>query len=504
MAVSEHSPTTSNGTSGEPYRLTEDRRSSDSRIDSGPSQVIAPARETWSLRRQLIVPLGATILLVALAVSAITWWAAQDSQRRWAAEKMDTVYEQLRQASYPLTERVIDQIKSYSGVDAILIRKEGAPVTTLSQADYNALAPTASDPRSSVAIGTWTLGDRLFHYRSYTPPQNSREDGFKELVLLVRQPRDSGVFFAPVWAPIASGLVSVAAMILVTTIVGSRIVRRIEDLETQVVRIAQGKFEVMEPRGPNDAIRRLSVSINSMSSQLAKAQDWIARTERSRLISMIAGGMAHQLRNALTGASLLVQSFIRSHAGERVEELSMAEQQLKLAAEAVRRLLASDPNVEMVDEPEMTAHSIMDAARDCVATYAEHQQVAMTWDLGERNHDTLVPQGSAVAGAIVNLLMNAIEATGRGGQVQCTMECQTSPRQVLWRIVDNGPGPDPTLANSIMEPFVTSKKEGVGLGLAMAARVAKRCHGSLSWRREQEHTIFELVIPSSTGKNEAP
>jgi signal transduction histidine kinase len=456
-------------------------------------------RETWSLRRQLIVPLGATILLVALAVSAITWWAAQDSQRRWAAEKMDTVYEQLRQASYPLTERVIEQIKSYSGVDAILIPKEGAPVTTLSQADYNALAANASDPRSSVATGTWMLGDRLFHYRKYTPPLNIRDDGLQELVLLVQQPRDPGVLFAPVWAPIASGLVSIAAMILVTTIVGSRIVRRIEDLESQVVRIAQGKFDVVEPRGPNDAIRRLSVSINTMSSQLAKAQDWIARTERSRLISMIAGGMAHQLRNALTGASLLLQSFIRSHAAESVEELSMAEQQLKLAAEAVRRLLASDPNVEMVDEPEMPAHSIMDAARDCVATYAQHQQVAMAWDLGERNHDTFVPQGSAVVGAIVNLLMNAIEATGRGGQVECRMDCRTAPQQVCWRVVDNGPGPDPTLANSIMEPFVTSKKEGVGLGLAMAARVAKRCHGSLSWRREQDHTIFEFVIPSRTG-----
>ncbi len=421
---------------------------------------------------------------------------------------MDTVYEQLRQASYPLTERVIEQIKSYSGVDAILFPKEGAPVTTLSPADYDALAANASDPRSSLATGKWPIGDRLFHYRKYNPPQNIRDDGFKKLVLLVQQPRYSGGLFAPAWAPIASGLVCVVAMILVTTLVGSRIVRRIEDLESQVVRIAEGKFDVVEPRGPNDAIRRLSVSINSMSSQLCKAQEWIARTERSRLISMIAGGMAHQLRNALTGASLLVQSFIRSHAGQSVEELSLAEQQLKLAAEAVRRLLASDPNIEMVDEPEMPAHAIMDAARDCVATYAQHQQVAMTWDGGDSDHESFVPQGSAVVGAIVNLLMNAIEATGRGGQVQCLMEYQATPPQVLCRVIDNGPGPDPALAHSIMEPFVTSKKEGVGLGLAMAARVAKRCHGSLSWRREQGHTIFELAIPTRiptrTGDNNAP
>jgi signal transduction histidine kinase len=435
-------------------------------------------------------------LLVALAVSAITWWAAQDSQRRWAAEKLDTVYEQLRQASYPLTERVIEQIKNYSGVDAILIPKEGAPVTTLSQADYIELAANAFDPKSSVATGTWALGDRFFHYRKYTPPLNSRNDGLKELVLLVQQPRDSGVLFAPVWAPIASGLVSVAAMILVTTMVGSRIVRRIEDLESQVDQIAGGHFDIMEPHGPDDAIRRLSVSINSMSSQLALAQDWIARTERSRLISMIAGGMAHQLRNALTGASLLVQSYLRSHPGEPTGELEMAEKQLRLATDTVRRLLASDPNVELVDEPNMGLDAIHLAVRDCVAPYVNHHQVVLTWDLETSEDDLMIPQGSAVVGALVNLMMNAIEATGGGGKVRCELRLIRSPTlRVCWRILDHGPGPDPALAHAIMEPFVTTKKEGIGLGLAMAAKVASRCQGSLAWRREEPWTIFELIIP---------
>jgi signal transduction histidine kinase len=284
-------------------------------------------------------------------------------------------------------------------------------------------------------------------------------------------------------------------MILVTTAVGSRIVRRIEDLESQVVRIAGGSFDVVEPRGPDDAIRRLSVSINSMSSQLATAQDWIARTERSRLISMIAGGMAHQLRNALTGASLLIQSFVRSQGGEPAKELAMAENQLKSAADAVRRLLASDPNIELVDEPEMPAPAIQEAVEDCVAMYAQHREVSLTWENGDCDGDLWIPQGSAVVGAIVNLVMNAIEAAGRGGQVRCQMSAQSFRHSVCWRITDNGPGPDPFLASAIMEPFVTTKKEGIGLGLAMAARVANRCRGSLAWRREEPHTIFELTIP---------
>jgi signal transduction histidine kinase len=487
--------------SGELSRPAADPKSSTStnEVDSGKESV--PIRETWSLRRQLIVPLGATILVVAAAISAIAWWAAQDAQQRWAEEKMDTVYEQLRQASYPLTGRVIEQIKNYSGVDAIVVPRDGVAITTLAATDLQSLE--RSGLRSSRPRGKFKIEDRLFLYRRYAHPEEGRDDELKELILLVHPLRNSELAYAPVWAPIASGLVSVLAMILVITAVGSRIVRRIENLESQVVQIAQGNFDLVEPKGPDDAIRRLSVSINSMSSRLAKAQDWVARTERSRLISMIAGGMAHQLRNALTGASLLVQSFIRSHPGKPVEELVMAENQLKLAAESVRRLLASDPNVELVDEPEMNAGAITDAARDCVATYAQHQQVSMVWDIESDSGAHPIPQGAAVVGGIVNLLMNAIEAAGRGGEVRCEQRLLSADRsrgssspRVRWRIQDNGPGPDPALEHSIMEPFVTSKKEGIGLGLAMAARIANRCDGSLSWRRANPYTIFELIIPS--------
>ncbi|MFN9437512.1 MAG: ATP-binding protein [Planctomycetota bacterium] len=462
-------------------------------------QKVFDGRETWSLRRQLIVPIGATILLVALAVSGITWWAVRDSEQRWAAEKMDSVYEQLRVASFPLTERVLEQIRNYSGVDVVVIPHEGVSVTTLDPNDFRDLS--SAERMVSEPSGKLTLGDRVVHYRTYDASRSFRDVEVKALVLFVPQPRDTRFLFGPVWAPIASGLISILAMILVTTAVGSRIVRRIEDLESQVVRIASGSFDVVEPSGPDDAIRRLSISINSMSSQLATAQDWIARTERSRLISMIAGGMAHQLRNSLTGASLLIQSFRRSQPGEPAKELTMDENQLISAADAVRRLLASDPNIELVDEPEMPALAIQEAVRDCVAMYAQHREVSLLWESGGCDGGLWIPQGSAVVGAIVNLVMNAIEATGRGGEVRCQMSTEPSSHSVCWRIADNGPGPDPSLANAIMEPFVTTKKEGIGLGLAMAARVANRCRGSLAWRRKEPNTIFELTIPCTEKAN---
>ncbi len=62
-------------------------------------------------------------------------------------------------------------------------------------------------------------------------------------------------------------------------------------------------------------------------------------------------------------------------------------------------------------------------------------------------------------------------------------------------MADSGPGPPPEVAERLFEPFVTSKPEGVGLGLAVARQVAEAHGGSLSWRRDPDRTCFRIELP---------
>ena len=66
-------------------------------------------------------------------------------------------------------------------------------------------------------------------------------------------------------------------------------------------------------------------------------------------------------------------------------------------------------------------------------------------------------------------------------------------------MVDSGPGPAAELADVLYEPFVTSKPEGVGLGLALARQVALDHDGRLSWTRAGEATRFLLTLPHANG-----
>ena len=63
------------------------------------------------------------------------------------------------------------------------------------------------------------------------------------------------------------------------------------------------------------------------------------------------------------------------------------------------------------------------------------------------------------------------------------------------QVSDTGPGPPPELRESLFDPFVTGKPEGVGLGLALARQVAQAHHGTVSWCREDGWTRFRLVLP---------
>lgn len=80
---------------------------------------------------------------------------------------------------------------------------------------------------------------------------------------------------------------------------------------------------------------------------------------------------------------------------------------------------------------------------------------------------------------ILNLLLNAVDAAGSGGTVVLTTAAEGD--RVEFRVRDSGPGVPPEARDRIFNPFFTTKKHGVGLGLAISHKIATRHDGSLSF-----------------------
>jgi two-component system sensor histidine kinase HydH len=99
--------------------------------------------------------------------------------------------------------------------------------------------------------------------------------------------------------------------------------------------------------------------------------------------------------------------------------------------------------------------------------------------------------------AMVNLVINAIQAVGRSGCVR--VSASVSPTALRITVQDSGPGIPPDQLASIFDPYFTTKTEGHGLGLWIAQQIATAHGGEITVRNlPEEGAAFTMTIPRAT------
>jgi signal transduction histidine kinase len=276
-------------------------------------------------------------------------------------------------------------------------------------------------------------------------------------------------------------------MAIVTSWVAHRISTRIRRVERQVTGIAKGDFQELEVGRKGDEIEDLSCSINRMCVELRDMKQTIRQSERTHILAQFAAGLAHQLRNSLTGARMSVQLHAkRFPPPDSDQSLNVALRQLAMTEDQVRGLLslgrAERPAPEVCDIGQLLSEVVLLVEPAC-----RHSRVSLDF---QRPHEPieLLADPLSLRAAALNLTLNAIEAVGAGGTV--CLEGTSTESEVIIEVADNGPGPPPELAETLCDAFVTSKPDGVGLGLALAQQVASNHSGRLSWTRANGVTRY--------------
>ncbi len=270
---------------------------------------------------------------------------------------------------------------------------------------------------------------------------------------------------------------SLVLMVGVTGWIAHRISRRIRMVKQQVARVAGGDFEGFDPGRDRDEISDLARSVNSMCIQLGEMSRTIERSERTRLLAQFAAGLAHQMRNSLTGARMSIQLHARRFPTPlRDQSLNVALRQLAMTEEQVKGLLSLG-RVERRPPAACDLNRLLSDIALLVDPACEHAKVTLHDHRGEVPLEVTADEAGLRA-AILNLTLNAVEAAGHGGSVW--LETVVEGGAVAIDVSDTGPGPPPGLAVSLFEPFTTSKPEGVGLGLALALEVAAQHGGKLT------------------------
>ncbi len=457
------------------------------------------------------------VLATALGVTICSKWFADRDARSATLERLTSTGKLCVNAPYPLTESVLTQIQELSSLKLAIVSEDSTRLISKSSAfpidrDQPWIARLTSRANKlplepffeSIELGVGNRADAT----AFQLPQDSKTTDAKlrYLVLVESQSSSNRGSVQAFVLPLVTGLFSSIAIALVAAIVANRIGHRIERLGEHVQKIANGSFETIAPTGPIDAIHTLYESVNSMSVQLQHSSSQIAQNERSRMINLMASGLAHELRNHLTGARLAIQTC--SPEPSTQEALSISLKQMKLAEETIQRLLTLKVDSTDKMSAPMTIQQIYEAVREMVQPIASHQRVLFQMKdcfgsdgekVGRDCWETGVDDGSSIVGAIVNLVLNALEAAGPGGVVEVSAKLlDDSCKTMEWVVEDNGQGPTGEIVATMFEPFATTKREGVGLGLAMCRRIAQRHHGDVNWHRENERTLFTMRIRTGT------
>jgi C4-dicarboxylate-specific signal transduction histidine kinase len=103
-----------------------------------------------------------------------------------------------------------------------------------------------------------------------------------------------------------------------------------------------------------------------------------------------------------------------------------------------------------------------------------------------------VDNTQSLRAALLNVVLNAVEAAGSGGRVRLWIDQADS--HVCVHVADSGNGPPESVRGTMFEPFVTSKPEGVGLGLVLAKATATEHGGEVSWSRIGGETVFTISL----------
>ena len=243
---------------------------------------------------------------------------------------------------------------------------------------------------------------------------------------------------------------------------------------------------------------KLSREVKRLREELEGKNRQLRRRERLVALGELAAGVAHEIRNPLGGirlfASLLARDLV-----DRPESLRVVDKIVQ-GVTSLESIVTGILDFARPPEP-VPGHVRMDTLVREVAELAAPRieranvKVEVAPSLGGV---WLITDGRLLQRALLNLLLNAVEAAGHGdqpGEVLLDL-AEVSEEHVVLEVRDNGPGIAPELLDRIFNPFFTTKDTGTGLGLAIVHQIVESLGGSIrAGNRTEGGAVFAIRLP---------
>ena len=275
---------------------------------------------------------------------------------------------------------------------------------------------------------------------------------------------------------------------------GRSFITRIFALTRATRAIADGRLDERVALAGRDEIHQLGEAFNSMADRLVELQEDVRKQERQAMFGRIAAGLVHDLSHPIQNignSCKLIQKMF-----DDAEYRDTFKRTVEREMVVIKRVLDDLRNIA---RPIPLERFPVDVDRSIAEVVESMQQHAETAGLTLRAE--LGAPGAHVEGDVFalgrvyrNLIINAIQATAPGGLVVVATE--TNDDRVQIRVYDTGCGIAPDRLAAIFEDFVTTKRRGLGLGLAISKKIVEQLGGRITVASEVGRgTTFVLEFP---------
>jgi signal transduction histidine kinase len=280
---------------------------------------------------------------------------------------------------------------------------------------------------------------------------------------------------------------------------GRSFIQRIFALTRVTRAIADGRMDERVALSGNDEIRQLGDAFNSMADRLVELQEEIRKQERQAMFGRIAAGLVHDLSHPIQNignSCKLIQKMF-----EDLEYRETFKKTVERELVIIKRVLDDLRNIARPIPLERFPVDLNRTVADAAEAMEQHAETAGLTLRTELTPESVYIEGDVFALGRVyrNLILNAIQATAPGGLISVVSEARGDRVQV--RIYDTGCGIPLERIGQVFEDFVTTKRRGLGLGLAISKKIVEQLSGTITVASEVgKGTTFVLEFPRTTAK----
>ncbi|MGB5984659.1 MAG: ATP-binding protein [Desulfobacterales bacterium] len=252
--------------------------------------------------------------------------------------------------------------------------------------------------------------------------------------------------------------------------------------------------EIHHRRGPEDVVT-IGLTISPLAAdpepfmgavlvlrdltQVKRLSERVRQAEKLAAIGTLAAGVAHEIRNPLSSIRGFAQ-FIRHRLGDRPQEQEYAAVMVR-EIDRIDHVVSDLLSLARPAVPQRRPTSIsdlLDHTLKLISADARARRIAVELTVAQEMPRAVL-DGNQVTQALLNLLINALEATPAGGRIVLGARSDSPSRQIVLWVEDNGPGIAQADLERIFEPFFTTRQTGTGLGLAIVNNIAASHGGQI-------------------------